>query len=216
MGISDAQDSIKRGKRFAKTYIPTTHPMKKLVLTLAMIGAAALQTAHALTIDFDSSTPPGVSFAGDYIVTNQSIGGLYAAPNPQSGNYYATYSSANPIVPSSSTITLGGTYKSLSFTWGSVDNYNTLELLRNGVIVDTVTGANALPPGSGDQGPAGTMTYTINGISFDSIKFLTGSNAFEVDNLKLSTSVPDGGATAALLGLAMLGLVAVRSKFSVV
>ena len=185
--------------------------IKKLCLTLAA-GMLLGQAAQALTIDFDSPKPNSVSFSGDYIITNQSVGGLYAAPNPQSGNYYATYHDPVLSTPVESTVSLGGLYNTLSFTWGSVDNYNTLELLQNGVVVKTVLGADVLPPGSGNQGPAGTITYsTTSSAAFDSIHFVTGSNAFEVDNI----TVPDGGTTAALLGLAMVGIVAVHRKLSV-
>lgn len=192
---------------------------KKILLT-AVASLAISASSQALTIDFDSPLPAGVVLGtqtGDsYIVTDQSLGSFYAPPSPQSGNYYATYNANNPYAPSTSTISLGGVYKSGSFTWGSVDGYNTLQLLLNGVVQRTITGDQVLNPANGNQGQSGTITYSFApGAAFDSIKFSTGTNAFEVDNIKLSTSVPDGGTTAVLLGLAMISLVAIRSKLSV-
>ena len=189
--------------------------MFKKAILVALVAFTAVATGHALTIDFDSPTPAGVSFSGQYIVADTFLPSYYAPPSPQSGNFYATYNKDNPYAPSASTISLGGTYESLSFTWGSVDSYNTLELLRNGLVVQSVGGSKVMDPADGNQGPSGTMTYTTSGVAFDSIRFLTGTNSFEVDNINVSSRVPDGGTTAVLLGLTMVGLAAVRSKLGI-
>lgn len=182
--------------------------MKKLVLTLALVGFAALQAAHALTIDFDGPAPvPPVTYNQAYVHSG-SLGGQYATPFGDATPYFAVR--ADPA-ESPAAITFGAVYDNFSMLWGSVDQYNTLEFYLGSTLVKTVFGGS-LPPATGDQGPDGTRTYTTGGFSFDSIHLVTSQNAFEIDDI--TVGVPDGGTTAVLLGLAMVGIVAVRSKLS--
>lgn len=185
--------------------------MKKILIVALLAGVAAIQSSKALTIDFDSPTP-GVGYNAAYVHTG-SVGGQYATPFGDATAYFAVR--ADPP-ESPAAITFGGVYNNFSMLWGSVDQYNTLQFYLGGLLVNTVLGGS-LPPANGDQGPDGTRLYSTGGFSFDEIRLVTSQNAFEIDNINVSarTSVPDGGTTAALLGLAMVGVVAVRSKLSI-
>jgi hypothetical protein len=98
----------------------------------------------------------------------------------------------------------------LGLLWGSVDAYNTVEFYIGVTSLGTVTGLDVLAAPNGDQGINGTLYVNmISGTAFDTVVFTSSSYAFEIDNVAYGT-VPDGGLTATLLGMGMLGLGYVR------
>lgn len=186
--------------------------MKKLLFATLLAGLALAQSSKAVSIDFDSPIPIAYNFNRAQIVQgtgSNSLGG-YAAPFGDTTQYLSVQ------LGGSATFTFGTPQGSLSLLWGSVDTYNTIQFFNNGSLVETFTGGQVVPGADGNQGPDGTVNVTLAaGTVFNSITLSdTGFDAFEVDNISTSnaTSVPDGGTTVALLGLAMVAVVAVRSK----
>jgi hypothetical protein len=101
--------------------------------------------------------------------------------------------------------------------WGSVDNYNHLDFSFMGNPVVTVNGTDVLAAANGDQGLLGT--YYVNlfadpGVYYDKVVAWSTGYAFEIDNVAygLNVSVPDNGATVALLGLSFACLFFFRRK----
>lgn len=185
--------------------------MKKLLFATLLAGLALAQAARAVSIDFDSPVPVTYNFNKAQIVqgTGSNSSGGYAAPYGDTTKYLSVQ------LGGSATFTFAAPQKSLALLWGSVDLYNTIEFFNNGSLVATFTGGDVMPGANGNQGPDGTVNVPlISGTTFNSFTLIDGSlDAFEVDNITTSpTSVPDGGTTVALLGLAMVAVVVVRAK----
>lgn len=186
--------------------------IKQLFAVLAA-GMLVGQTAKAVTIDFETDTvgssPNGVSglysTSGNGTVQNTNVGGQYVAPAGDTSKYLAVQGGQTETFTSQ----IGG-LKNISFLWGSIDSYNTVTFSGpNGSISLTGTQVEAITGHSEHD----SFVFTLSSpIAYNSVTFSSSVNAFELDNIRVSTSVPDGGTTAALLGLSMLGLVAVRSK----
>jgi hypothetical protein len=166
------------------------------------------------TVDTFDSGRPGWNYTGNGGIRNGSVTGLYAAPynstlmsGPDATNYYTT-----PIDGTSSwsVVDFGGTtYNYLGLFWGSVDEYNTIEFLNNGVVVPngSWTGTQVLSPSeaNGNQTAPSTNLYVnfYDVPDFDAVRFTSTDYAFEMDNLAV---IPAPGA----LMLSLIGLGAIR------
>jgi hypothetical protein len=94
---------------------------------------------------------------------------------------------------------------SLTFMWGSVDLYNSIEFYNNGVnLNETIVGQDAIDQGATEASDFVIATILTNGL-FDEIRFLSDTNAFEYANVEVSAvplpaALPLYGAGMALLG----------------
>lgn len=197
--------------------------MKKLTLAAALLSMAAVCTASAISIDFNNDTPGsfpsngnGYTVSGTGTVQQGNSAGQYAAPDGDTTNFL------NVRGGESITFTFDTPQTYLSFLWGSVDGYNGFSTGTSGPTTFALSGVNFSYTGqdainNGLVGLHGTFTYSSPMAAFTTLTFTSDQNSFELDNINTSapTRAPDGGTTAALLGLAMVGIVAVRSKFSV-
>lgn len=183
---------------------------------------------------------PTVTLAtyGNGAVVSGSVSSQYAAPH-LSGSNGSMFGSDGSNLPdgsdqpdgidvtryvttgtSSVELTFSETQLYLGLLWGSVDDYNTLEFYRLGLLVDSVTGLDVDAAADGDQGEQGTFYVNINtAVPFDSVLFKSSDFAFEFDNVAFSQRpfgeekpVPDGGTTLALLGASIGGLTLLRRK----
>ncbi len=184
-----------------------------------MAGDDTLTTpvSGAIVDNFDSGRP-GWLYSGNGAIVSGSLSGKYAAPyndvlmsGPDATNYFATPKDTQVLW---SMVDFGGpTYNYLGLFWGSVDEYNKIEFLNNGVVVPggTFTGTAVLSPNpaNGNQSAPSTNHYiNFYGVpDFDAVRFTSlggfgGSSpfAFELDNLAV---IPAPGAL--LLGLIGLG-----------
>ena len=176
-------------------------------ITLTSTPGASIYAGPTPTFNFNSATPEynGTIFSG-------SLGGVRAQPFGSTGGYI----SVGPTDGTPRTLSLSafGLISEISFIWGSVDSYNTLEVLdaANSVIA-TFTGANAAVNPNGNQtslatNPIAKLTFTgadqgrVSGLRFNS-----SGNAFEVDNVAVvSTAVPEPATWFMMFaGFAMLG-----------
>ena len=100
----------------------------------------------------------------------------------------------------------------ISFIWGSIDGYNTLEVLNaGGVAIATFTGADITVPPDGDQSDPATnrlvkLTFTgADRTSVDRLRFSSSQNAFEFDNVAVGAVPEPGTWMLMLMGMAAVG-----------
>jgi len=171
-------------------------------MTLVAFAAVALaSSAHA-------STALTGTLSGDTRYVTGTTG-EHATPwgLSQTDEYLTTTTSGQLLFDN-----LSAAATSISFLWGSEDNYNTLTVIGiDDSVLQTIVGN-----GNGDQGPAGTSYKTIyftpgtvKGFGFDS----GGIHAFETGAAFVS-DVPEPATWALMLGgFAMVGVgTRLRSK----
>jgi hypothetical protein len=170
-----------------------------------------------LVIDFDPSLEPGVTLTGDYLITNASVVGVTAAPLGDLTNFLTV-----PFLQSSGTATMNFAaflgnqdVTGFSFYWGSIDAYNTLDLLnRSGGVIASFTGAN-FPPATGDQTAGATNRrayFDLSGADrqLGGLRFTSSQYAFESDTFSFSV-VPESSTWALMiLGFGGVGAMARR------
>jgi len=165
-------------------------------------------TASSL-FDFESATP-----RWDRAIFTDSSAGVRARPYGTSGGY----ASVGPTDGSPGTFDLTGLgpVRRLSFVWGSVDSYNTLEVLgAGGAVIKSFIGNDVFNPANGNQTDPNTnplVTLTITGADYGNVtglRFSSTQNAFEYDNL--AVGVPEPATWAMMIGgFGMLGFAARR------
>lgn len=171
------------------------------------IGAVPGSPSYSgpFTYDFESAAP----VSGGAIRTG-SFPSLAAQPFGSTGNYWTMGPSdgAVGIMNLSGFAAIGG----ISFLWGSVDNYNWVDVLdRSGGVLGTFNGIHvALTPDGNWTKPA-TNPYATIAISgadrtnIGGLRFRSTTNAFEVDNFAIA-AVPEPAAWLTLvLGFGILG-----------
>ena len=196
--------------------------MKKFLL-LSAVMALALPTAAnagvvltsqngsdpyigpAPTFDFETPTP---EYTGG-VVRNTSPSGVSAQPFGSTGNY-ATSGPTDGI----GTLSLRafGDIDLISFIWGSIDPYNTLEVLDEaGNLLAFFTGTTVIASANGDQSNPATnrlVTLTFTGAdrgSVDSLRFASTQNAFEFDKVSVGAVPEPTTWMLMLMGMAGIG-----------
>jgi hypothetical protein len=187
-----------------------------LTLTTASYAATTVNSINGpddtsnlnVLFDFNSGAPAGLS--GNYTITTGTAADLFAAPLGDTTPYL--------VVPGQGTagtalLDLGGAFKKLSFYWGSIDRYNTVEFFTGANGSGTSLGAfagDAIPaaPANGDQGSAlnnRRVFFNFGGDTAQSVRFTSSNIAFELDNI--ATAVPEPSTWATLLaGMTLVGM----------
>jgi hypothetical protein len=156
-------------------------------------------------ITFDPVTEAGVTLSGNYIVSGASIPGVAAAPFGDATNFLSV---PYPNAPGTATMDfatfLGGQdVNGFSFYWGSIDAYNTLELLdRLGGVIATYDGTD-FPPANGNQTDAETnrrVYFDLSGADRDlgALRFTSTQFAFESDTFSFNV-VPEPATWALMI-----------------
>ena len=175
--------------------------------------------AGFVTEDFEglSSVFGNAAWTGNYAIVIDTTD-INAAPMGFDGvnrdaGWYLTVPDNVDASPQSVHVVLGAQYNYFGLWWGSVDEYNKLELFNNDVWVETVYGLNVNNPANGNQTIYATNKYVnILGLDwFDSFTMTSTQYAFEADNITVGV-VPEP-TTLLLLGLGLIGLAGVRRKF---
>lgn len=171
-------------------------------------------TPHAL-FEFETSTP-----RWNRAIFTGSTPGVRAQPFGSTGGY----ASVGPTDGSPGVFDLSdlGSIEKISFIWGSVDSYNTLQLLGAGdSILFTIVGNQIVDPANGDQSDPTTnplVTLQLTGAHIGTVtalRFSSSQNAFEFDNLAIG--VPEPASWAMMIGgFGLVGAAARRRKLRVI
>jgi hypothetical protein len=169
------------------------------VTVTATPGSGTYTSPNSLVYDFDTLTPSvtgGSIVTGTNAVNTQPVGstGYYLAAGPAHGS---------SIVSLASFGQLGG----VSFIWGSLDSFNTLNFLdASNNVVATFVGNNIISLLGG--GGTANVNFTFTGadqFNIKGIQLLATTNAFEIDSLGVN-AVPEPATWAMMiLGFGLVG-----------
>lgn len=165
--------------------------------------------AGASVIDFNAilSLPNG--YIGGLVV-NGDLSGQWASPPGDTSNYLTVGAGEDQISPS--TVTLITLNKYFGFYGGSPDSYNSIELRRDDVLLETFTGdflatqASLAADGNQSNGAYWNIWADNADEYFNKVSFVSSANAFETDNHAYLSAVPIPAA-AWLFGSALLGII---------
>jgi hypothetical protein len=152
--------------------------------------------------------PAFITISGGHVFADgdAGVGSITAKPPGAIGKWW----SMGISYPQTSTATMSfaGGATEVSFLWGSPDSYNVLEI--NGSAFNKTLLGTSL---TGDRSIGVYLTIKADGGDMiNSLTFKSNSNAFEVDNFRV-TAVPEPGTYALMLaGLGALGFMAKRRK----
>ncbi len=175
-------------------------------ITLTSTPGAAVYVGPAPTFDFETPAP----FTGG-LVTNTSVGGVRAQPFGSTGRY-ATVGPSDGT-PGILNLSAFGTINWISLLWGSIDAYNTLEVLNSvGGTIASFSGTSVIAMADGDQTDPATnrivrLTFTgAEQTNVHSLRFRSTGNAFEFDNVAISQAVPEPATwMMMILGFGLIG-----------
>ena len=169
----------------------------------------------APTEDFED---PGTAPVSGGAIRSDSPGGVAAQPYGSTGNYWTV----GPTDGSPGVFDLSSYIyiNTISFIWGSVDDYNTIEFLdAGGNVLASFGGLDVNNPANGNQtnpntNPLVTFTFTgTDGYNVATARLTSTSNAFETDNWTIVGGVPEPSTWALLiLGFGAIGFSMRRRK----
>ena len=166
------------------------------------------QTGSPLTF---TSTAPGIG----YILSppNSSSG---ASPFGDTTQYLSVLGNSGGTAGVN--VTINGGAATVSFLWGSIDGYNTIQFFNGATSLGSFTGSAIVPKfDTGCQQSTdctGYVTFTDNNLSQPITSFLmtSGQNSFEADDF-LTTAVPETSTwVMMILGFFGVGLVGYRRR----
>ena len=170
---------------------------------------------QSVVVSFDSPNAAGYSWTGGLATSCASISG---AAMPAGGSSCFGYVSS-ALTPNTATLSTPN-LQSISFYWGSIDTYNSVDVLgAGGTNIYTIAGG-ALPPSNGNQGAPAT-NRRVNFVAgageiITGLRLTSTGIAFEFDTFAAENAITPGGgvpepATWAML-LAGFGLVGVSAR----
>ncbi|WP_166430450.1 PEPxxWA-CTERM sorting domain-containing protein [Polymorphobacter arshaanensis] len=164
-------------------------------------GPAPGQT---MLVSFDTPLPTGYALSGDYGIVSGSSGAA-ATPATDTSKYFYVSSALGSGIAKLTTPSL----KSVSFYWGSVDNYNFVDVLGAGGTTLFTLAGSSLPAANGNQ----FISSTNRRVSFDAgageaitgLRFRSTGVAFELDSIA-GAAVPEPASwMLMIIGFGMIG-----------
>ena len=200
--------------------------MRNIMLAATIAAFGSLPAAAAVTVSSVDGVAPygapatfqfdGVTPQYNGTIYTDSVGGVRAQPAGSMGGYGAV---GPGNAQSSALLDLSGfgAISSITFLWGSVDSYNSLGVVGTGM---TFSGGDmGVAPPTGDQSNPNSnrlVTLTFTGSDRNSVtglQFNSSGNAFEFDNVNVTTAAVPEPASWALMLLGFGGTgAAMRSR----
>jgi hypothetical protein len=145
-------------------------------------------TGQTMIDDFDTvGNQPGYSWTGNLGVVQYTYPGYFATPAAGGATHYGI------VTHPGDSSTKSATFKtpplsSISFYWGSIDGFNSVEILGNGGIpYSTIVSGGQFAPADGDQvSPATNRRVNIAagpGQIITGLRFISTGITFEFDNI---------------------------------
>lgn len=161
----------------------------------SIFGAPAPAPLGSQTVVFDFEAPTP-ELSGSFSLVTGGLAGQYAAPAGNATQFAVVPMNGSPA-PNTATLDLTGfgqPIRSLSLSWGSIDQFNTLEFLDGATVILSITGGQ-LPPASGNQvlGDTNRLVYAVFGAgeqNITSLRFTSTGKAFEFDDIAIA-GVPE-------------------------
>jgi hypothetical protein len=178
-------------------------------------GSAASFAAPAggTTVNFNGALPSGFTLSGGQLVTGDNAN-INAEPAFSDGSRYLAV-----LAGQTATLTAQSGFTAVSLFLGSVDSFNTLEVLSTaGTVLGSFTGSQLVNNPTGNQNAANTnlrvnFFNTPGEANIGGLRFSSGQNAFETDNIAFLGAVPEPATWAMmLLGFGAVGYSMRRSK----
>jgi|JI10StandDraft_1071094.scaffolds.fasta_scaffold03833_15 hypothetical protein len=164
-------------------------------------GPAPGQT---VLVSFDAPLPTGYALSGTYGIVSGSSSAAATPATDASKYLYVSNSLGNGIAKLTTP-----NLRSVSFYWGSVDNYNFVDVLGAGGATLLTLAGSALPVANGNQ----FISSTNRRVSFDAgtgevitgLRFRSTGVAFELDSIA-GAAVPEPASWMLLIaGFGMIG-----------
>ena len=155
-------------------------------------GASSPASGLSVIYDFDTTTP---AITGSGFQIQSGTDGNGAAPafaNP-GGKYLSVLGGG------SATINFASPVDAFSFDWGSIDDYNSLNVMTS--VGNVMLNGAMVSAANGNQSSSttnGLFTFLGNGATISGFTLTSGSNSFEIDNV---AAVPE----PATWGMMILG-----------
>ena len=185
-------------------------------VTISAVNGQNPYAGPTPTYDFEGGgATGGAPITGGLVVNSGNGIGAEPWPFASPDNHYWTVgpngeeNTGPGILDLSSFAQLG----SVSFIWGSIDSYNTLEVLDRSLsgVLGIFTGTSVAAPANGDQSsPTTNRLVTLHFAGLDQtniggLRLTSTGQAFETDNYSVS-AVPEPGIWALLLlGFGFIG-----------
>ena len=178
-------------------------------------------SGETVKFNFGVGSANTANLSGQYTIFTTPSGTTQSAPPAGSpiGNYYLSV--ANPFQTGSAVLKLGGTYETVSFYWGSIDQYNQVTFYESDGTQTVIGPAEltaflATEPVWGNQQVAGAnirFQFKSSGSGINKLKFDTQQFAFELDDVAVGAAVPEPATWALMIGgFGLTGFAARRKR----
>jgi hypothetical protein len=225
--INENQLKISIGALVAAGLLAPVFSQAQLVFTVENAGVQATTVAGVTTENFNSQALG--AFSGSSAVGTFTSGGAIVAADEFGGangsDYYAVGAQSGQL---ESTLTLNGAQDYFGLWWSAGDAGNELVFLDGSTVIgdyhvgDIISKLNSSYDGNPNNGEDGGEPFAY--LDFTSVEFKNAStgSGFELDNISVldqvitppGNSIPDGGSSILLTGMAASALMALRKKLT--